>query len=130
GVENADLGRIVSARPTTFYYSFLALPPAKREAIVAVWDFCRAVDDAVDEGTDGAGAEALARWREELDGLYGEGDPITTQARQLKPYIAQFNLPRSAFEDLIDGVAMDLGRPRYETFEALRQYCLRVASAV
>ena len=37
------------ARDTNFYYSFLVLPPEKRRAIVAVWDFCRAVDDAVDE---------------------------------------------------------------------------------
>ena len=37
------------ARDTSFYYAFLMLPPAKRNAIVAVWDFCRAVDDAVDE---------------------------------------------------------------------------------
>jgi phytoene/squalene synthetase len=37
------------SRPTSFYYAFLALPRAEREAIVAVWDFCRAVDDTVDE---------------------------------------------------------------------------------
>ena len=37
------------SRDTSFYYSFLVLPPAKRRAIIAVWDFCRAVDDAVDE---------------------------------------------------------------------------------
>jgi phytoene synthase len=48
----------------------------------------------------------------------------------LLPYVTRFKLPRSAFEDLIDGVAMDLDRRRYETFEALRHYCLRVASAV
>ena len=37
------------SRDTSFYYSFLVLPPSKRKAIIAVWDFCRAVDDAVDE---------------------------------------------------------------------------------
>ena len=40
------------SRDTNFYYSFLVLPPAKRHAIIAVWDFCRAVDDAVDEVDD------------------------------------------------------------------------------
>ena len=46
------------ARDTSFYYAFLMLPPAKRNAIVAVWDFCRAVDDAVDEV--GAGRRVAA----------------------------------------------------------------------
>ena len=73
---------------------------------------------------------ALTRWRDELARLYDGGEPATPQGRQLLPFISRFKLPRSAFEDLIDGVAMDLERTRYDTFEALRQYCLRVASAV
>ena len=121
----------MSGRATSFYYSFLALPPEKRRAIVAVWDFCRAVDDAVDEPpAPDAGPSALNRWREEIHAIYQGVLPQTPQGRQLFPYIGRFNLPRSAFEDLIDGVAMDLEQCRYETFEALRQYCLRVASAV
>ena len=56
--------------------------------------------------------------------------PETDQGRRLLPFISRFKLPRSAFEDLIDGVAMDLEQRRYDTFEALKQYCLRVASAV
>jgi phytoene synthase len=129
----------MSRRATSFYYSFLVLPAEKREAIVAVWDFCRAVDDAVDEppsdppdplNNEGAGARALARWREELARLYEGREPVTPEGRGLRPYVQRFALPRSAFEDLIDGVAMDLDDRRYETFEALRQYCLRVASAV
>jgi phytoene synthase len=120
----------MSGRATSFYYSFLTLPADKRDAIIAVWDFCRAVDDAVDEpdGPDPAGA--LAIWRDEIARLYGTEAPATAQGRQLRPFIPRFDLPRSAFEDLVDGVAMDLEQRRYETFEALRQYCLRVASAV
>jgi phytoene synthase len=120
----------MSGRATSFYYSFLTLPPDKRRAIVAVWDFCRAVDDAVDEPKEGTAECALAGWRAELRTIYDGQLPATPQGRQLMPYVAMFNLPRSAFEDLIDGVAMDLDERRYETFEALRQYCLRVASAV
>jgi 15-cis-phytoene synthase len=120
----------MSGRATSFYYSFLSLPAEKRDAIVAVWDFCRAVDDAVDEPVGGEPAQGLAQWREEVARLYGGEQPSTSQGRQLLPFIAQFKLPRSAFEDLIDGVAMDLEQRRYETFEALKQYCLRVASAV
>jgi 15-cis-phytoene synthase len=125
----------MASRDTNFYYSFIALPAPKRHAIVAVWDFCRAVDDAVDEmASDVAGAEAaageLARWREELAACYGSGEPATTQGQHLRPFIRQFNLPRQPFEDLIDGVEMDLGERRYPTFDQLHQYCLRVASAV
>jgi 15-cis-phytoene synthase len=120
----------MSRRATTFYYSFLALPADKRSAIVAVWDFCRAVDDAVDEPGDRDAASALAQWRDEVARLYDGVAPETPQGKQLAPCIARFTLPRSGFEDLIDGVAMDLQLRRYETFEELRQYCLRVASAV
>jgi 15-cis-phytoene synthase len=127
----------MSGRDTNFYYSFLVLPAEKRRAIVAVWDFCRAVDDAVDEApvtlaasdTESA-ASQLARWRAELAACYGQGSPETRQGTTLAPFIQRFSLPRDAFEAVIDGVAMDLERSRYRTFEDLREYCLRVASAV
>jgi 15-cis-phytoene synthase len=130
------------SRDTSFYYSFLVLPPPKRRAIVAVWDFCRAVDDAVDEVvpehewagglTDEARARAavqVASWRSELDAAY-RGTPQSPQGRALQPVIREFNLPRARFEELIDGVEMDLSRARYETFDGLLEYCRRVASAV
>jgi phytoene synthase len=130
------------SRDTSFYYSFLVLPPQKRRAIVAVWDFCRAVDDAVDEvvpdheWAGGLTAEArtrartqIASWRSELDAAY-RGTPQSPQGLALQPFIREFNLPRARFEELIDGVEMDLSHERYETFDALLQYCRRVASAV
>ena len=129
------------ARDTSFYYAFLMLPPAKRNAIVAVWDFCRAVDDAVDEAVPlgewplSADARAkaereLAGWRIELDCCFGQRAPTTSQGLALKPVVADFGLPRQPFDDLIDGVAMDLARDRYENCEQLLEYCRRVASAV
>jgi phytoene synthase len=120
----------MSGRATSFYYSFLALPKEKRRAIVAVWDFCRAVDDAVDEPKDADPRSALEEWRAEVKAIYDGAPPATPQGRELAPYVARFGLPRSAFDDLIDGVAMDLHQRRYETFADLRQYCLRVASAI
>jgi phytoene synthase len=122
--------KTMSGRATSFYYSFLALPADKRNAIVAVWDFCRAVDDAVDEPGDQDPVCALNQWREEVARLYEGREPATPQGGRLLPFIASFALPRSAFDDLIDGVAMDLRHTRYATFDDLRQYCLRVASAV
>jgi 15-cis-phytoene synthase len=121
------------ARDTNFYYSFLVLPPEKRRAIVAVWDFCRAVDDATDE-VEGRGVESVRaeveRWRRELALAFEGGSPETPQARGLVPFIAGFRLPRQSFEALIDGVEMDVFPRRYDTFEDLYEYCIRVASAV
>ncbi len=120
------------ARKTSFYYSFLVLPPEQRRAIIAVWDFCRAVDDAVDDEPAGraeAGA-AVAFWRAELARCYEAGAPRTPQGQRLQPFVSQFDLPRQAFEDVLDGVAMDLDTMRYQTFEQLFEYCRRVASAV
>jgi phytoene synthase len=127
------------ARDTNFYYSFLVLTPARRQAIVAVWDFCRAVDDAVDEArveTDADRAAAHARldeWRAEIARCFATdpaATPHTPQGRALVPFIAQFDLPRGPFADLVDGVAMDIGHRRFKTFAELYQYCYRVASTV
>jgi phytoene synthase len=133
------------ARDTSFYYAFLMLPPAKRNAVVAVWDYCRAVDDAVDEAAPegewplsaaarATAEQALAGWREELARAFDTSGtrpaPVTRQARTLQPLVAKFGLPRTPFEDLIDGVAMDLARHRYDTIDELLEYCRRVASAV
>jgi 15-cis-phytoene synthase len=124
------------ARKTSFYYSFLVLPPAQRRAIIAVWDFCRAVDDAVDETDAGrmagrpVGREAIAFWRTEIAHCYNGTRPTTEEGGRLQPFIAAFGLPRQAFDDVVDGVAMDLDTTRYQTFEELFEYCRRVASAV
>lgn len=132
------------ARDTSFSYAFLMLPPARRNAIVAVWDFCRAVDDAVDEAVPPGewplspvarrrAEQELASWRRELALCFASGaagEPGTRQGRALRPLVASFDLPRAPFEELIDGVAMDLEKTRYETIEELIEYCRRVASTV
>ena len=130
------------SRDTSFYYSFLVLPARKRNAIVAVWDFCRAVDDAVDEvvpeheWAGGLTADARAKaslriagWRSELAAVY-TGSPTLPQGVALQPFVREFGLPRVHFEQLIEGVEMDLVCSRYQTFDALSEYCRRVASAV
>jgi len=130
------------SRDTSFYYSFLVLPPRKRNAIIAVWDFCRAVDDAVDEvvpeeqwqgglapAARATAARQIAEWRSELSAVYG-GAPRTAQGRALQPYVREFALPRQHFDALIDGVEMDLEHACYPSFAALAEYCRRVASAV
>lgn len=118
------------SRDTNFYYSFLVLPAEKRAAIIAVWDFCRAVDDAVDEAAAGTEAAQVAMWKREVAACFEGGTPLTRQGQALAPLIGRFDLPRGAFDALVEGVEMDIGSRRYETFGELYEYCLRVASAV
>lgn len=120
-------------RDTNFYYSFLTLPPARRAAILAVWDFCRAVDDEVDEGEGRTTEErraGLQRWRQEVAACFGQGTPGTAAGRALAPHVSAYRLPRLPFDQLIDGCEMDLGAVRFAHFCALRSYCYKVASTV
>lgn len=118
-------------RKTSFYYSFLVLPSAERQAITAVFDVCRAIDDAVDLETDPArAAAALAAWRDEVARVFEGKPPETLQGRALQPFVKPFHLPRAQFDALIDGVAMDAAPMRFQTFADLEPYCHRVASSV
>ncbi len=115
---------------SSFYYSFLFLPRDKREAITALYAFCREVDDAVDECSDPRVAQAkLSWWRHELAELY-QGRPQHPVSRALLPAIRHYDLPREQFEEIIDGMEMDLTASRYPNFRALQLYCYRVASVV
>ena len=123
------------ARKTSFYYSFLVLPADQRRAIIAVWDFCRAVDDAVDEADESAAGRRRRAQSWLLAGGAGALLRRPDAARRRRAggcsrSSRRFDLPRQAFEDVIDGVAMDLDTTRYETFDDLFEYCRRVASAV
>lgn len=115
---------------TSFYYSFAVLPKHKRDAISAVYAFCRYTDDIVDEGTDDRAKVLLLRkWRMEL-GKALRGDSAYVLLNQLSTTARKFNIPVDHFYDLIRGMEMDLGKTRYETFEELYEYCYLVASSV
>lgn len=115
---------------SSFYYSFLFLPPERRRAITALYAFCREVDDVVDECSDAGVAHAkLAWWRNEIAGVY-EGAAQHPVAQALIPVVRQFHLSRQHFEEIIDGMEMDLRYNRYPDFATLKSYCYRVAGAV
>jgi len=124
--------RVTRKSRSNFYYAFLALPRARREALYAVYAFCRTVDDIADLGTDAAAQRAgLAAWRRDIARCYENGAaPEHPIARQLAGAVREFGLPRGALEAIVEGCEMDLQRSTYETFEELVPYCYRVASAV
>ena len=115
---------------SSFYYSFMFLPPNRRRAITALYAFCREVDDVVDECQDlQIASTKLAWWRQEVAKLYtGKPEHPVTQA--LVPVIAEFAVPQEQLLEIIDGMEMDLQQSRYLDFKALSLYCYRVASVV
>ena len=115
---------------SSFYYSFLFLPAEKRQAIMALYAYCREVDDVVDECHDPAlAATKLAWWRGEVEALYA-GRPTHPVTLALKDVLPRFNLPKEQFLEIIDGMEMDLTQTRYLDFKGLSLYCYRVASVV
>ena len=114
---------------SNFYYAFLFLPKPKREAIYAIYAFCRLSDDLVDEHkTGGDPAAALTRWRKELDASFRDnvGHPIIVAVGQAA---RRFNIPKVYFEELLTGMEMDLTHARYATFEELYAYCYQIGRA-
>ncbi|MYM28462.1 presqualene diphosphate synthase HpnD [Duganella sp. CY15W] len=115
---------------SSFYYSFLFLPPERRRAITALYAFCREVDDTVDECTDESIARIkLAWWRKEISSMYAgqQSHPVTLA---LQPHLQPYNLKEEHLQAIIDGMEMDLNQTRYLDYAALGKYCWHVASVV
>jgi phytoene synthase len=127
----AAIAALVARSGTSFYWAMKLLPADRRAAMFAIYAFCRAVDDVVDEpGTPAAKAAGLAGWRTEIDRVYG-GRPGTDIGRALAVAAARFDLQRSDLLAIIDGMAMDMGEPiRGPSLAELELYCDRVAVAV
>lgn len=119
-----------SASGSSFYYSFVFLPKAKREAITALYAFCREVDDIADECTDlNIAKTKLAWWRNEIGNLYA-GTPQHPVSKALSEPIHTYQLSEEHFLEIIDGMEMDCDQNRYGSFKELQLYCYRVASVV
>ncbi len=119
---------------SSFYYSFLFLPPAQRDAIMALYAFCRAVDDVVDNVQDpSVAASKLNWWRGEIDRMYA-ADAKTPATHPiclalLAPALA-YGIKASDLKAVIAGMEMDLQQHHYVDDEALSVYCWRVAGIV
>ena len=125
----ARCAEITRRSSSNFYYAFMLLPADRRRALYSVYAFCRFIDDIADDESVRGAAALLARWREELDRVY-DGTPTRAISRALSDSVTRFNIPHRLFDEVISGVEMDLERKRYATFDELRLYCYRVASAV
>ena len=112
--------------------AFILLPAEKRLAMQALYAFCREVDDVADDEAVSVPERRaqLARWDADIQTACAGGQPHFPVNQELRPFIAQYRLPLALFQELIRGVEMDLDLQRYETCEALEQYCYRVASVV
>jgi phytoene synthase len=115
-------------RARNFYYSFILLPEAQKNAMCAVYAFMRYCDDLSDE--PGATRSAMERWREALtDALAGKPDDNSAWPAFLDS-VARYEIPHEYFYEMIEGVASDLQPRTIATFDELYQYCYRVASVV
>ena len=119
-----------AASGSSFYYSFVFLPPDTRRAITAFYALCRELDDVVDECHERQIAETkLDWWRAEI-GRFAAGVPEHPATRALLDTPQGRNAPAALLLEIVDGMAMDLDQPRYPDFKSLNLYCYRVAGVV
>ena len=137
GSENAErikqrVEEIVKRSGSSFYPAMRLLGKEKRDAMFAVYAFCRKIDDIADEPAPlEAKKKALAVWREDIKRIYANETPLSDVALALKDPVKRFNLPENEFTALIDGMEMDIpDGMRAPTMSELELYCRRVAGAV
>jgi phytoene synthase len=129
--ESYQLCRHLTAKyAKTFYLGTLLMSPAKRQAIWAIYAWCRRTDELVDGPASAITTpETLDLWEQHLEVIFA-GHPQENYDVALVDTIQRFNLDIQPFRDMIAGQRMDLYRSRYETFDELYLYCYRVAGTV
>lgn len=119
-----------AASGSSFYYSFLFLPPRERRAITALYAYCREVDDVVDEVSDPSVAHAkLGWWQQEIERLFA-GEPQHPVTRALADHRDGFGITRERLLQVLEGMQMDLRQNRYLDYAGLARYCHLVAGVV
>lgn len=125
--------RLTRRHARTFYLASLLLPGAKRRGTYALYAFCRLADDLVDGSPAGESHLPLPRqldnYRHRLDTAL-RGSPEGPVFRELAWAVSHFGLPVAALHELLDGVATDLIRSRWDTWPELERYCQGVAGSV
>jgi phytoene synthase len=124
-----NAAKITRESKSNLALAFVALGRERREDITVFYAFCRVIDDIADSIELSAQEKArdLTAWRQWL--RKGTSDEPAL-ARNVRDLIVKYSLTPAMLEEIIEGVEMDLNNVRYDTFEELRLYCYRVASAV
>jgi phytoene synthase len=127
----AEIRRIVEGAGTSFYWAMRLLPAERRDAMFAIYAFCREVDDIADGDLPVEEKRAgLDEWRAEIARIF-EGKPESTVGRALAAATRDYGLDRGVMEAIVDGVEMDAtGEALAPDMDTLITYCNRVASAV
>jgi phytoene synthase len=112
--------------------AFVLLPKPRRDAMAALYAFCREVDDVADEDSQPTETRRvqLAEWRRDIERACTGGSPQFPVNQEFQPVIRQYGLPFELFDELIQGCEMDLEIKAYANYEQLELYCHRVASVV
>ena len=114
----------------TFYLGTKLMTPEKQRAIWAIYVWCRRTDELVDgPNASHITPEALDKWEERLENIFA-GKPLDVVDATLADTVSKFPVDIQPFRDMVDGMRMDLVKPRYETFDELYEYCYRVAGTV
>ena len=123
--------RILAHHSKSFAFAGRLLPAWCRDDAAALYAWCRRCDDAVDGPRDAAArAMAVEQLRAELARIYGAGGESDPVLAGFQAVVRRHALPRRYPEDLVDGMAMDVGAVRYRTFDELLLYCYRAAGTV
>ena len=119
---------ITREQARNFHYGIRLLPPAKRDALCAVYALARRIDDIGDGDLPMTTKLALLdETRDSLAGLDGADDEVLVAVRDAARH---YPIPLAAFGELIDGVEMDVRGTRYESFADLERYCRCVAGSI
>jgi len=130
--QSYDLCRRIARRTAkNFYYSFLVMPRAKRDAMCAIYAFMRRSDDIADSAANPAVAsEGLRKWRSQVDAALTRGEFADPILPSLTDTVRRYQISPRRFHELLDGTEMDQRVNSYETFDDLYKYCYHVASVV
>lgn len=123
---------IVRGASSSFFWPMRILPKEKREALYAVYAFCREVDDAVDNAPDSQQAmQKLIWWQQELEQVYDGHLTLHPVGIALKDAVRKFRLPKEPFLDVIQGCILDAQKQMLRpTLPMLERYCAYVAGSV
>jgi phytoene synthase len=121
---------VARSRARNFYYSFLLLPKAERDAMCAIYAFMRYCDDLSDDPAEGDARSAIECWSADLERALAGDAPAHPVWPAFRDSVERYRIPHEYFRQMIAGVSSDLEPHTIRTFDDLRQYCYQVASVV